>query len=246
MELSKEDLRYMAKACEKAQDYPEMLNYVRKIIDHEEDLSSEERSLLSTALKEISLPKRISWRALTKLYKAQEDPESQRSGALRTLRTDTEKDLHKFCQEYLKLIDESLLPRCEGNVEGGVAFLKMKGDLYRYIAESSQGDSKQKAADNALQFYTTAQESAGSTVKVGHPLMLSLALNYAILFYEVMEEPAKAIEIAHESMINALSELDQIEENIYKDSTHMLQILKDNISMWKAGLEGNHDESEED
>jgi 14-3-3 protein epsilon len=92
-------------------------------------------------------------------------------------------------------LDKNLIPTATSS-ETKVFFMKMKGDYYRYISEYASGDQHSKAADNALQAYKSASEIAGSDLKTTHPIRLGLALNFSVFYYEVMNDPTKACNLA--------------------------------------------------
>jgi len=53
---------------------------------------------------------------------------------LKDYKKQIEKELNKFCEDILNLIENQILNTCS-NSEGKVFFLKMQGDYYRYISE---------------------------------------------------------------------------------------------------------------
>jgi len=72
----------------------------------------------------------------------------------------------------------------------------MKGDYHRYISEYSSGDQHKKAANGALESYQAASNTANSELKTTNPIRLGLALNFSVFYYEVMNDPAKACNLA--------------------------------------------------
>ena len=72
----------------------------------------------------------------------------------------------------------------------------MKGDYYRYIGEYTKGEGNKKVADAALEAYNKATESANADLKTTNPIRLGLALNFSVFYYEIMNEPSKACEMA--------------------------------------------------
>ena len=75
-----------------------------------------------------------------------------------------------------------------------------------------------------------------------NPIKLGLALNFSVFYYEVKNDAKTACKIASEAFDVAIHQLEKIEDEQYKDSTTILQLLKENIDMWKADLQ----EQEED
>ena len=67
-----------------------------------------------------------------------------------------------------------------------------------------------------------------------HPIRLGLALNYSVCFYEILKEPKKACDLAKKAFDEAISKLDQLDEASYKDSTLIMQLLRDNLTLWTS------------
>jgi len=112
----------------------------------------------------------------------------------------------------------------------------MKGDYYRYISEYAQADQHQKASDGALDAYKAAQEIANQDLKTTHPIRLGLALNFSVFYYEVMNDPSKACSLAKTAFDDAIADIEHIEEDQYKDATTIMQLIRDNLTLWTSEL----------
>ena len=64
MSDNREDLVYMAKVCEQTERFEDMLEYMKSILGFDQELSAEERNLLSVAYKNSVGPKRTAWRII--------------------------------------------------------------------------------------------------------------------------------------------------------------------------------------
>merc|ERR1712130_63851 len=142
-----------------------------------------------------------------------------------------EAELQKICDTILGLLDGNLIPKASSG-ESKVFYQKMKADYHRYIAEFSDGDAKSKAAENARLSYEEAHKLAKTGLVVTHPIRLGLALNYSVCQYEVFQNPDEACKIARTAFEDAIAELDNIEGDSYKDSTLIMQLLRDNLTLW--------------
>merc|ERR1711937_575840 len=75
--LKREDALYMAKLAEQAERYDDMVKYMRRIVDlgiKADELSVEERNLLSVGYKNMMSVRRTAWRTVQQyLEKNQED-----------------------------------------------------------------------------------------------------------------------------------------------------------------------------
>ena len=64
-----------------------------------------------------------------------------------------------------------------------------------------------------------------------HPIRLGLALNFSVFYYEIMNKPEEACKLAKEAFDDAIAELDSLKEDSYKDSTLIMQLLRDNLTV---------------
>merc|ERR1712137_655183 len=113
------------------------------------------------------------------------------------------------------------------------------GDYHRYIAEFSDGNAKTNAADNARKSYDEAMEIVKADLAVTHPIRLGLALNFSVFHYEVLGNPEEACKMARSSFEEAIAELDSVGEETYKDATLIMQLLRDNLTLWTSDQEGD-------
>merc|ERR1712151_992788 len=94
------------------------------------------------------------------------------------------------------------------------------------------GDAKEKAGESARAAYQEAADVAEKDLAVTHPIRLGLALNFSVFMYEVLAEPDKACKMARTAFEDAIAELDNVAEDSYKDSTLIMQLLRDNLTLW--------------
>merc|ERR1712217_425788 len=137
----------------------------------------------------------------------------------------------------LQLLDGNLIPKATSG-ESKVFYQKMKADYYRYIAEFRDGEPKKEAAENARKAYEEATKVAEKDLAVTHPIRLGLALNYSVFQYEVLSSPEEACKMARTAFEGAIAELDNVAEDSYKDSTLIMQLLRDNLTLWTSDQEG--------
>eukprot|EP00481_Brizalina_sp_1-RS-2013_P000494 TRINITY_DN1256_c0_g1_i1.p1 TRINITY_DN1256_c0_g1~~TRINITY_DN1256_c0_g1_i1.p1 ORF type:complete len:109 (+),score=21.73 TRINITY_DN1256_c0_g1_i1:19-345(+) len=70
-----------------------------------------------------------------------------------------------------------------------------------------------------------------------HPTRLGLALNFSVCYYEILKEPEKACDLAKKSFDAAIEKLDTLNDASYKDSTLIMQLLRDNLTLWTSSAE---------
>ena len=245
MSLSREELIYMAKICEQTERFDDMLNYMKQVLETNEELSVEERNLLSVAYKNAVGTRRTAWRVISSIETKEEAKESKNLPLLREYKTKIEEELFRICEEIIDILDTKLIPSAKGNVKSEVFYLKMRGDYYRYIAEFASGDKHKKAVDNAYDAYSKANQLANESLATTDPIRLGLALNYSVFYYEVKNDPKQACQLAKQAFDDAIAEIEKIEEEDYKDSTTIMQLIRDNLTLWTTELEGGEEGNEE-
>lgn len=104
-----------------------------------------------------------------------------------------------------------------------------KGDYHRYLAEFALGDKRTTSADKSLEAYKNATEVAQTDLAPTHPIRLGLALNFSVFYYEILNSPDQACHLAKQAFDEAIAELDTLSEESYKDSTLIMQLLRDNL-----------------
>ena len=105
------------------------------------------------------------------------------------------------------------------------------------MTECTSGEVNKGYAKQAGEAYKAAYEKAQGSLKTTDPTRLGLALNYSVYYYEVLEDTTKAIEIAKGSFDEAILNIDQIVEDHYKESTVIMQLLRDNLTQWTSEIE---------
>ena len=107
-----------------------------------------------------------------------------------------------------------------------------KGDYHRYLAEFALGNKRKESADMSLEAYKNATEVAQTDLAPTHPIRLGLALNFSVFYYEILNSPDQACHLAKQAFDDAIAELDTLSEESYKDSTLIMQLLRDNLVSW--------------
>jgi len=224
----RKDLVFMARTAETAERYEDMCRVMRELVKWTDgkkvDLTVEERNLLSVAYKNVIGARRASWRTLNV-------DERKDDALIVEYKKQVENELHIICKDVLDLLENVLVKNNTKEDESRVFYLKMTGDYYRYLSEFVTD----KTYDiKAAKFYKDAMVIAEAELTPTHPIRLGLALNYSVCYYEILKDKKKACELARDAFDKAISKLDQLDEAQYKDSTLIMQLLRDNLTLWTS------------
>jgi len=227
----------LVRVAETAERYEDMCKFVERLVEQKsangEDLDVDERNLLSVAYKNVVGAKRASWRTLAGGF---DDADEDLLGRYKAI---VEEELEKICQEVLSLLTDHLCKNVKGNGdETEVFYLKMCGDYYRYLSEFKNDDDGIKK--NAEKFYREAMDVAEANLNETHPTRLGLALNFSVCYYEILKEPEKACDLAKKSFDAAIEKLDTLNDASYKDSTLIMQLLRDNLTLWTSSQDDDN------
>lgn len=266
------DLVFMARTAESAERYEDMCKCMRKLVEEcntaGEDLTVEERNLLSVAYKNVIGARRASYRTLN----AENDNKTQ--PIIDLYKSQVESELDQICKDVLNLLESKLIskdiedlftkeaidtrkkdegeePACikDGSAEAQVFYLKMAGDYYRYLAEGTiekdpPEDPEKKNDKMAANLYGRAFRIAEEALEATHPIRLGLALNFSVCYYEILKNRKMACDLAKEAFDTAISKLDSLQEADYKDSTLIMQLLRDNLTLWTSNQDEEPDDQE--
>ncbi|XP_023731365.1 14-3-3-like protein GF14 iota [Lactuca sativa] len=227
---------YRAKLSEQAERYEEMIESMKSVAKLDVDLTVEERNLLSVGYKNVIGARRASWRIMSSIQQKEESKGNENNVSLiKGYCKKVEDELTKICNDILTIIDKHLLPSSKSG-EATVFYHKMKGDYFRYLAEFKTDDDRKEAADQSLKGYEAASTTANAELPSTHPIRLGLALNFSVFYYEIMNNPERACHLAKQAFDDAIAELDSLSEESYKDSTLIMQLLRDNLTLWTSDL----------
>ncbi|CAN7141407.1 unnamed protein product [Brassica rapa subsp. narinosa] len=245
--LGREQYVYMAKLAEQAERYEEMVQFMEQLVTSaapsSSELTVEERNLLSVAYKNVIGSLRAAWRIVSSIEQKEESRKNEEhAGLVKDYRSKVEAELSSVCSGILRLLDEHLIPSAAGS-ESKVFYMKMKGDYHRYMAEFKSGEERKGAAEDTMVAYKAAQDIAAADMAPTHPIRLGLALNFSVFYYEILNSSDKACNMAKQAFEEAIAELDTLGEESYKDSTLIMQLLRDNLTLWTSDMQEQMDEA---
>jgi len=228
-----------AKLAEQSERYDDMAEVMKEVTQmSKEKLRAEERNLLSVAYKNVVGARRSAWRIISSIEEKTKS-EEKKAALARDYRRQIEDELHDLCNTVQNLLENHLLPQ-EEEPEGKVFYLKMRGDYYRYLAEVATAENRQDVVDKASKAYKEAKEIS-SQLAATHPIRLGLALNFSVFYYEIVNNQQEACKLAKVAFDDAIAMLDSLKDDSYKDSTLIMQLLRDNLTLWNSEAEEEGD-----
>ena len=226
--MDRDSLIFMAKLAKHTKRFHDMLEYMNLVVEQSPILTIDERQLLFDAYKNIISSHRSAWR-ITNLIDI--DTNLHNSPLIQSYKTKIESDIVNICYNIIKLINNILLSS-DDSPEHLVFYYKMNADYHRYLAEIQSKDNPDDSVINAHNSYITALDIAKNNLHPTHPLRLGLALNFSVFYYEILNNHTYACDLAKEAFDTAIVVLDVTPEKYYKDTTSILELIKDNLSLW--------------
>jgi len=245
-----------ARIAESAERYADMAKYlVDAIKKNGNKLDKDGRDQFSVAFKNIIGARRQQWRII-KQKKTDADSGSKDDypkEMINDFKERIEAELEHWCGKVLGHIN-TLLEACpkesedKADNEDKINYLKMIGDYNRYRAEYLEGEPQNKVKKAAAEAYgkAVALAEAQGGLEETDPTRLGLMLNYSVFNYEVLKNKDEACKLAKAAFDAAIAKLDTLNDNSYKDSTLIMQLLRDNLTLWTSENDDKTNNQEED
>ena len=226
---------FLARVAEQAERFEDMVDFLGKVLEAKGgDVTADERNLLSVAFKNLISGKRAACRTIAAI---EQNPKySKFNTALLGYKTQIEEQLMQDCEKIIQIINNRVL-NTDCTDEAKAFFVKMVGDYYRYIAENAKDAKLEEVKQKAKTAY---EEANAIDLAPCNPIKLGLALNFSVFNYEVLKDHAKACELADNALQQALDKIDELEEDDFRDAKSIIELLKENLTLWKEEEEGDN------
>jgi 14-3-3 protein epsilon len=234
--MSVEEQIFMARVAEQAERFDDMVTYLDQVVQlKNEDFTTEERNLLSVGFKNQIGSKRTAIRTISAI---EQNPKyTNFGGSLTSYKKKIEQELADQCMNIVNIAKNNCM-KVASTDESKAFFYKLIGDYYRYMSECAAPDKKEEVKQGALENYNLAEQACES-LNPCNPIKLGLALNCSVFYYEVMENHSKACELGEKALSDALEKIDDVDEETFRDAKSIIELLKENISLWKEEDENN-------
>ena len=230
-----EEKIFLARVAEQAERFEDMVDFLDEVLAAKAGgVNPDERNLLSVAFKNLISSKRAACRTISAI---EQNPKYTKfNAALLAYKTKIETQLMADCQKVIDMINSRVLSG-ECSDEAKAFFVKMVGDYYRYIAENAKDAKLEEVKQKAKQAY---EDANAIELAACNPIKLGLALNFSVFNYEVLKDHAKACELADNALQQALDKIDELEEDDFRDAKSIIELLKENLTLWKEEEEGDN------
>merc|ERR1711939_478958 len=226
-----EEKIFLARVAEQAERFDDMVAFLKEAIDAKsgEDFTIDERNLLSVGFKNLIGSQRGAIRTIGAI---EQNPKYQKfGGALSEYKKKIEGELYEKCISIVEIVKSKCL-QLAADDESKAFFYKIIGDYYRYVAESASPDKLQTVKDGALGGYQEPDKLCAN-LNACNPIRLGLALNFSVFNYEVMNDHKAACELGEKALTEALEKIDDVDEETFRDAKSIIELLKENLSLWK-------------
>ena len=195
----------------------------------DQDFTIDERNLLSVGFKNLIGSQRGAIRTIGAI---EQNPKYQKFGdALAQYKVKIETELYEKCIHIVNIVKNNCCAVASED-ESKAFFQKMIGDYYRYVAESAKDGRLDEVKKGALDGYQQA-DTFSKGLNACNPIRLGLALNFSVFHYEVMNDHKRACELGEVALSEALEKIDDVDEETFRDAKSIIELLKENLSLWK-------------
>ncbi|KAJ7936301.1 14-3-3 domain-containing protein [Mycena leptocephala] len=197
----------------------------------DQELTLDERTLFASACGNLVKRLRYSCKA-TSLVESHPELPGDRTVITTAYRQRVHKDGHGS-RVHPRILQDHLMKSTQSR-ESLVFFRKMIGDFYRYLAEFSIEVERKDYTDQALESYMMASHLAANhpEMPLTHPTRLALVINFSVFYHDILQNHDAALEHSCQAFNDGVKHLDWLTEETCTESILLLQILKDNSTIW--------------
>lgn len=236
MSDERQRLLFLTQILDSTNRHKDMIDLMKKVIDINPDLSTDERNLLSVTYKNLIDVNRNNLRTIDSVLENDISKHPKCIEPIQKIHDELVLELETRCLDLIKLVDEKLLPACT-NDNAKVFYIKLKADYYRYICEAKTTEQKDKYAELANQGYLDAIELAKKFIPNYNGVSLGIYLNYSVFLYETVSKKEEALELAKKTFAETEPLIEQNSEASYQEAKMILTLINENINLWTTVLQ---------
>jgi 14-3-3 protein epsilon len=177
---------------------------------------------------------RNAWKVLLD-YEQQEDEEFSQipKTMIKSQMENYEKLISKFCMNMDFYINELISKLGKDDLSAIIFYKKLRADYLRYYSEVAGEDIFTSTVEKCEETYKEAYNMCNE-LEPNNVLTLSVALNYSIFVYFIVDDTHKAYDIADKAYKQAMSKFSTEHRNVEVDN--VIKNLEENLTIWKIEL----------
>lgn len=228
-----DDILYGIKLLNRFCRFDDSIKMMDTFLEIKQELDKTERQIFFIVYKSAIDYCRSSHRVLEKYIKrCIKDGMQDKAMQLQEYKSQLGNKIISHAQKSIEIIDYTLISQCTDPV--AMAFYyKIKGDFYRYIAETSDLVNKNFGTVEGQTAYLKAIEICEQSLSPVDPVRLGTILNAAVFRYDHLKEKSDAIQMISSALhdITTNRELIKREDIMEVDSTY--NTMEKNLKIWQ-------------
>ncbi|KAL4464864.1 hypothetical protein ABPG74_011425 [Tetrahymena malaccensis] len=225
-QLSREELVFALKLSDRLDRYDEVLQIIKLLSMHDEQLSDEEFKLFYISISPYLYPKRQSIEQLKQVNL--EDKRESDQKFIQNFINNQNFIIIRECEEIIQIVERFQIKKDITDLQKYLCFT-IKGDCYRYITENDYGNTH--AADDALQAYLQGEEVLSRLKNLDFKNRYQLNTKICMLF-KLIGDSTKALSL-YQQIIEEFIKQSQIPDLKLNDNNtkKFIQNIIDNIQL---------------
>jgi 14-3-3 protein epsilon len=227
------DVMFLVRLYHQLSRPTEALALIGELVNSAPSFSEAERNLFVLVYKSAIDPLRQTIRTLQSFEAAGDHPEC--SDMLAQYRNQAVQELTNICQHGTAVIRGRLLPAAL-DPRSTAFFLKLTGDLTRYITEFAPSDQIPSLLEEISSHYDKGLTVANTSLHACDPVRLGLILNMSVFAYEQLGDKDRAQELLQHVRVEVSDEgIAELPVEHRHDAIETLRAMKQNLVMWSGG-----------
>lgn len=226
-------LIFTAKSLYRAEFFTNAFAVMKNAVDMDPILSAKHRKFFIDIVCAIVNPMRATLTQLNEnIAKEKRERQLKIVEILQKVADNHFSELEVTCQDILSIVNQQLIP---GNVdpEAKVDFMRLQGDLCRYVNEFAPEKRKEFYQMRCKSVYTEAYKIATTQLPPHSLTRLALILNFSMFLAETMHEVRNAVDLAESEVNKLLSTNSELSEVLFQKAMVFARKLRDKIIQWK-------------
>lgn len=226
-------LLFTAKSLYRAGFYTNSLTVFKNAIDMNTVLSPKNRVFFFDIIRAIINPIRNTLTQINEnIQRETRERQMMAVKMLQDVANNHFSQLELTCQDILSIINQQLIPE-NADAESKVDFMRLQGDLCRYIYEFAPEEKKQFYIIRCKEIYADAYRLATTLLPSHSITRLALVLNRSMFLAESLHETQEAVELAEIEVNRLMSSNSDLSEVIFQKAMVFARKLRDKILKWK-------------